>query len=154
MWNQSNEWLVPLQHDQDSLLDVCALIFALDSLQTINSVCVDPPFVWYLCILDLSVQQEVLYWAFPRLLTAGTPRYFCSAHAEKPQSVWQHSGNWKCTMQLIAACRVCLMHGTVRYRVCPDSVHSTCRECWFSLGGLHFCCLCHEVSAGNITGLI
>lgn len=58
MWNQSNEWLVPLQHDQDSLLDVCALIFALDSLQTINSVCVDPPFVWYLCILDLSVHKK------------------------------------------------------------------------------------------------
>lgn len=72
-----------------------------------------------ICILDLSVQQELLYWPCLWLLTAGTPRSSCSAHAGKPHRVWKHLGKSKCTLHVITPCRMCLMHGNVRYRVCP-----------------------------------
>lgn len=131
-WSQSNGWLVPLEYCQNSLLDVCALIFALDSPQTGNSEWIHHLSNISVCWTFSSTRTAVL--SFLWLLTAGSPR----------------SENALCSWLVHAECVWCVATLDI---ACLDSVHSTCRECWFSLEGLHFCCLHQEISAGNITSL-
>lgn len=98
--------------------------------------------VWIHHLIDISV-----YWAF---------QSYKSCCTELPHGSWllkgpglpavpmlgNHTGceniSVTANVQLVTPCRVCLMHGSVWCRVCPDSVHSTCRECWFLLEGVTF----------------